>query len=225
MQTEYPVNPIPPVAIALFVVIAGLEAVLSLAAAGMVGGPAGIGWRVAAIEDYGFSPAVWDQIMGAGDRSFDMLKRFVTYPFVHGSFTQALFGAALILALGKFVGEKFHPLAVLVLFFASAIAGAVAFGIFVNQNTPLFGAFPPIYGFIGAYSYVLWLRLGQTGENQLRAFRMIGFLMALQLVFALLFGSQPFWIADIAGFVAGFALSVLLSPGGWAAFVGRVRSR
>ena len=225
MQNEYPVNPIPPVVIALFAVIAVIEAALSLATAGMIGGPVGIGWRVAAIEDYAFSPAVWEQVTVAGNMSFDMLKRFVTYPFVHGSFTQALFGAALVLALGKFVGEVFHPIAVLVLFFASSIAGAAAFGIFVNQNIPLFGAYPPIYGFIGAYSYILWLRLGQTGGNQLQAFRMIGFLMALQLFYALIFGNQPFWIADVAGFVAGFAISIVISPGGWTKFMQRVRSR
>ena len=93
------------------------------------------------------------------------------------------------------------------------------------KNFPLFGAFPPIYGLIGAYTYILWVRLARSGHNQFRAFAMIGFLMALQLVYAVLFGGQPTWVADVAGFVAGFSLSILVAPGGWTAFLRRVRNR
>jgi rhomboid protease GluP len=55
---QNPVNALPPVVVILFLVIAGVEGVLSLADAGLIGGPTGIGWRVAAITDWGFSPAV-----------------------------------------------------------------------------------------------------------------------------------------------------------------------
>ena len=48
---------------------------------------------------------------------------------------------------------------------------------------------------------------------------------SLLVLFGLLFGSQPTWIADVAGFVAGFVLSVLIAPGGWAAFLVRLRKR
>ena len=203
MQTETdtpetPFNAIPPVVIALFVVIVVIEAAVSLAAQGVIGGQAGIGWRIAAIEDYGFSPTVWDLVTEQGNWSFDIIKRFVTYPFVHGSFTHAIFAAVLLLALGKYVGEVFHPIAVLIVFFAATIFAAVIYGILIRENFPLFGAFPPIYGLIGAYTYILWVRLSRSGQNQLRAFRMIGFLMALQLVYALFFGGQPTWVADVA---------------------------
>jgi membrane associated rhomboid family serine protease len=69
----------------------------------------------------------------------------------------------------------------------------------------------------------MWLRLGQLGANQARAFTLIGVLMGLQLVFGLLFGAAPTWVADVAGFVAGFAASVPLSPGGWARLRARLR--
>ncbi len=223
--SESPFNAIPPVVIGLFVVIVLVEAALTLAGRGIIGGQAGIGWRLAAIEDYGFSPAVWDQVTVQGNWSFDIIKRFVTYPFVHGSFTHAIFAAVLLLALGKYVGEVFHPVAVLIVFFAASIFGAVVYGILIRENYPLFGAYPPVYGLIGAYTYILWVRLAKSGQNQLRAFRMIGLLMALQLVYALLFGGQPTWVADVAGFVAGFGLSILVAPGGWPAFLRRVRQR
>jgi hypothetical protein len=65
----------------------------------------------------------------------------------------------------------------------------------------------------------------QTGGPRIAAFRMIGFLLAAQLVFAAIFGGQPTWIADVAGFAAGGVAAVLVAPGGWRAFVARIRAR
>ena len=225
MNNPYPVNPIPPVIIGLCAVILVVEVMLSLAGAGLVGGQQGVGWRLNAADDYGFRHSVWEQFYTRGDWSFDVVKRFVSYIFVHGSFTQTLFGIAILLALGKFVGDVFHPISVLLVFFVPAIVGAAIFGLAVTDDTRLIGVYPADYGLIGAFTYLQWLRLGQMGENQLRAFQMIAFLMAIQLLFALLFGGSPAWIADIAGFVTGLFLSTLLAPGGWSAFMQRMRRR
>ena len=46
-----PVNPLPPAVIVLFLAITGVEVVLSLAEAGLVGGPAAVGWRLALVRD------------------------------------------------------------------------------------------------------------------------------------------------------------------------------
>lgn len=225
MSTEMPVNPLPPVVIALFVAIMLIEAVLSLASQGLIGGAQGVGWRINAVQDYAFSPAVWEQVVERGDWSFDVIKRFVTYPFIHANFTHAVFGAALLLALGKFVGDVFHPLSVLAVFVVSSVVGAVVFGITVQVNLPLIGVYPAVYGMIGAFTYLMWLRLGQMGQNQYRAFQLIGFLMGIQLLFGLLFGGDKGWIADVAGFVTGLLLSPLVAPGGAAAFLRRLRKR
>lgn len=222
---EPPVNPIPPVIILLTLMIALVEGTMTLAEAGFVGGPRGLGWRLAALQDYGFSPAVLDWIMTRGDYSFDLIKRFVTYPFIHGSFTQALFAGALLLALGKFVGDVFRTLPTLIVFFGSAIGGALVFGVLAGGTSPLFSAFTPLYGMIGAYTYVVWLSLGQSGQNQLKAFQMIGFLLGIQLVFGLIFGAGQMWIAEVAGFVFGFGLSVVCAPGGWTALLAKLRTR
>ncbi|MBE0412067.1 rhomboid family intramembrane serine protease [Yoonia sp.] len=225
MQPERALNVIPPVVIALTLLILGVEGLLQLADAGFIGGPQGVGWRLAAIQEYGFSSRVFDRVVMQGDLSFDLLKRFVTYPYVNGQLTQVAFCAALTLALGKFTGEYYGGARVLVVYVASTIFGAIAFGLLASGNYPLFGGFTPVYGLIGAYTYALWLQQAQAGENQLLAFRLIGFLLGIQLVFGLIFGSTPAWIAELAGFVAGFGLSVLLAPGGWASFVSRMRQR
>ncbi|MEN8896620.1 MAG: rhomboid family intramembrane serine protease [Yoonia sp.] len=225
MQQEPVVNPIPPVVIVLCLIVVLVELALSAAAAGMIGGPQGIGWRIAALQDYAFSPLVLDRVIAVGDFSFDLLKRFVTYGFLHASFTHALFAAALLLALGKFVGDVFSGVAVLIVFFGALVFGAIIFGLIAEGPVPLIGLYPAVYGLIGAFTYILWVRLGASGENQVKAFQLIGFLLALQLVFGLFFGSDPSWLAELAGFAFGFVVSIIVAPGGWTALVAKLRER
>ncbi|MDW3117873.1 rhomboid family intramembrane serine protease [Roseovarius pacificus] len=224
-QTDSPVNPIPPVVIALFLAIIVIEAVFSLGTRGMIGGPEAVGWRQGAIQDYGFNAEIFGWMLQNGVWPLEHVKRFITYVFVHGSFTHALFAGVMLLALGKFVGEVFSQWATLLLFVTSAIAGAVVFGLVAPERPWLIGAFPGVYGLIGGFTYLLWLRLGQMGENQARAFSLIGILMVLQLIFGLLFGSNSTWLADVSGFGFGFLLSFFLAPGGWAKIRARIRHR
>ena len=72
---------------------------------------------------------------------------------------------------------------------------------------------------------ILRTKLIAEGAPQYRAFTLIGFLLFIQLVFGVLFGTGPDWIAEIAGFAAGFGLSFLLVPGGWSKLVNRIRQR
>lgn len=224
-QTDSPLNPIPPVVVALFLAIIVIEAVFSLGTRGMIGGPEAVGWRQGAIQDYGFNAEIFGWMLQNGVWPLEHVKRFITYVFAHGSFTHALFAGVMLLALGKFVGEVFSQWATLLLFVTSAIAGAVVFGLVAPERPWLIGAFPGVYGLIGGFTYLLWLRLGQMGENQARAFSLIGILMVLQLIFGLLFGSNSTWLADVSGFGFGFLLSFFLAPGGWAKIRARIRHR
>jgi rhomboid protease GluP len=218
-----PFNPLPPVVVALAVVLMGVEVVLSLAERGIIGGAQGVGWRIAAIEDYGFLGVIVQDYLDRGLMNSDRLMRFVSYPFIHYSFTQTLFSTVFVLALGNMVGRVYRAWAVLAIFFLASFIGAIAFGLVVDRNIALVGAYPGAYGFIGGFTYLLWLQLGTMGEQQLRAFTLIGFLMGIQLFFGLLFGSDPTWVADIAGFTTGLLLAPLMAPGGFAALVKRIR--
>ncbi len=211
-----PVNPLPRVVIALFAVVMGIEALFSLGAQGIIGGPQAIGWRLGAIQGYAFSAEIFQWMLANGRWPGEHLARFVTYPFIHGNFTHALFAGVMLLALGKFVGEVFRGWAVLAVFFGASIGGAAVYGLLAASPIPLLGAFPGVYGLIGAFTYLLWLRLGQEGGPQIRAFTLIAFLMGIQLVFGILFGGSRDWIADLSGFVFGFGLSFVVSPGGFA---------
>lgn len=222
---EPPLNPLPPVVIALFLVIVGIEVVFNLGARGLMGGPQAVGWRLGTLERFAFSAEIFAWMRETGRWPIEHVLRFVSYPFVHASFTHALFAGVMLLALGKMVGEAMGSLAVVLIFFGSAAGGALIYALSIGSSAPLIGAFPAVYGLIGGFTYMLWLRLGQLGENQIRAFTLIGFLLLFQLIFGLLFGANSEWVSDIAGFAIGFALSSVLVPGGWSKLVDRLRQR
>ncbi|WP_425037679.1 rhomboid family intramembrane serine protease [Primorskyibacter sp. S187A] len=222
-QTPSPVNPLPPVVVALFLFMAGIELLFSLGERGILGTPAAVGWRLQAVQDYAFSGDIFDWMLRNGYWPMEHLIRFVTYPFVHTAFTHALFSCVMLLALGKIVGEVLGGWRTLLVFVVSGAGGALFYGLLLDDAMPLVGGFPPIYGLIGAFTYMLWLRLGQVGEQQMKAFSLIGVLLFLQLLFGVLFGGGLDWVADVAAFVCGFGLVVLFTPGGWRSLMARIR--
>ena len=222
---ESPINPLPWVVWVMVLPMAALEAMFSAAEAGLVGGAQGIGWRMAALEDYAVWPAYWRQEWQAGNLDLELLRRFVTYPFFHLNPTHAIFAVVILLAMGKFVGEVFRPASTALVYFASGAVGAVVYASVPLIEQPLMGAYPGDYGLIGAFTFMIWVRLAGTGLNQLRAFTMIGFLLAVQLLFGLLFGGGYEWVADISAFAAGFLLSFIASPGGFQRALARIRQQ
>lgn len=222
---ESPFNALPPVVTVMSLVLFGVECVLQLANRGIVGGAEGVGWRSALATEVAVVPSLFHTMWAQNLWSLEHILRLVTYPIVHADFTHMLFAVVFILALGKLVGEIFSAWAVLVVFFGATVAGAVLYVLLVAENFPLFGAFPGAYGLIGAYTFLMWVHLTNTGGQPTQAFYLIAFLMGIQLLFGLLFGGGFDWIADLAGFAAGFVLSFLVSPGGWARVMAKLRQR
>lgn len=220
-----PLNPLPPVVWLLVLPVLAMEIVVSLGAAGLAGGAQGVGWRLDAVQRFAFSPELARWMWANDVWPWRDVARALTYPLVHGSFTHALFGIVFLLALGKFVGEVFRGWAVLAVVVAATLAGALAYTLAPGIEAPLFGAYPAAFGLIGAFTFILWTRLGAAGANRARAFALIGMLLFVQLVFGALFGAGPAWVAELAGFGAGFLLSFVVSPGGWSRVRDRLRAR
>ena len=208
-----PFNPMPPVVWVLFLILMGIEIVFTLGEQGIIGGAWSVGWRLGAISNYGFSGVAFDWMIKNGQMPFEYAIRCFSYMFLHGSFTAAIFSGVILLAMGKLVGEVMGQLAVIILFVFSGVFGVVIFGLLTDQAW-LIGAYPSVYGLIGAYTFLLWQRVAGQGMQQLTAFRLIGFLMGIQLIFGIFFVTGQDWVAELAGFICGFALSVIVMPGG-----------
>ena len=225
-----PLNPVPWVVWVLALPMIAMEVVVEAGATGLAGGAAGIGWRVQAMQALGFSPDYLRQLLELRQFPPDGYYRLVSYVFVHQSLTQALFVVVILLALGKFVGEVYAWWAVLLTYFAAAAVGAVAYAAVPLAHAGLLGGYPANYGMIGAYTFLLWVRL--AGNGSIRAFRLIGFFMVFQIAVAgigvAVYGAEQgtTWefVADLAGFVTGFALAFVVSPGGWARVLAKLRA-
>lgn len=221
-----PLNPLPWVVWAIALPIIAMEMVVALAAGGLIGGAEGVGWRLQALERFAFSPDYMRYLIEVGQYPLDGMHRLVTYPFVHGNTMHAVFVVVILLALGKMVGEVFRWWAVLLIFFGSGAAAATIYTLILpDVHQPLVGGYPAVYGLIGGFTFLLWVKLAAVGANRYRAFSLIGFLLGVQLVFGLIFGGGWEWVADIAGFVAGFLMSFVISPGGFARVLDKVRQR
>ena len=222
---QSPFNAIPPAVLLLAGVMAGVEIAFQAGEAGFVGGPGSIGWRLEAVRSYGFLDPIWDWMLSNGRAPMDHLIRLLTYPFIHASLTHAAFAVVIVLAIGKSVGEIYSAVSVLLTFFGASIFAAAAYGTVMTTQAPLFGGYPGAYGLIGAFTYLLWIRLEAVGENSMRAFTLIAVLMGLQLIYGIMFGPDPTWFADLMGFVAGFGLAFVVRPGGWTRLLSRLRQR
>ncbi len=229
---EPPVNPLPPLAVAIAGAVFVIEVIFLAGARGLVGGPGAVSWRRDSLLEYGFSDVAFDRMLQLGVWDWDAVMRMFTYSFVHYGMAQVLFLCVLVLALGKWVGEQLPQWTIVVVFFVGAVTGALAYGLMLDTPMVLVGGFPGAYGLIGAFTFLLWVRLADSGGPQARAFILIGALVAIQLVFGLVGGAltgggamSRDWVADLGGFAAGFAVTLLLSPGGWARTVARIRRR
>ncbi|NNE88749.1 MAG: rhomboid family intramembrane serine protease [Silicimonas sp.] len=218
-------NTLPPAVVALALSMFAVEIFFWLGEAGIIGGDEAIGWRTLAIRELGFFPPLIPWMIETGNWAPEHLLRFVSYLFLHWGFTSAIFSIVILLAMGKLVGEVFGNLAVLILFFACGFFGALIFAGLAGSERPLVGAFPSVYGLIGAYTFLLWVRFGHMGQNQYQAFTLIGFLMGIQLFFAIFFQVGSDWIADIAGFTLGFFIAPFLVKGALRQMLNRLRQR
>lgn len=231
---ESPLNPVPAAVWALVLPIIACEALFGLAQAGLVGGGApgaGLAMRQIAVERTAYIPELVLRLWQMKVFLLDQSWRVLTYAFVHMSLMDAVFVVVFCLALGNMIANQFRPVAVIALFFGSAIGGALVYTLVAGllpqfRFQPLIGGYPAVYGFVGAFTFLLWTRLGQENANRMRAFTLIGMLLLFQLVFGILFQTgNTTWIAEIAGFAAGFALSFVLIPGGVARVMRQIRQR
>lgn len=221
-----PLNPLPWVVWAIALPIIALELVVALAAGGILGGAEGVGWRLQALERFAFSPDYMRYLIEVGQYPPDGMHRLITYPFVHGTTMHAVFVVVILLALGKMVGEVFRWWAVLLTFFGSGAIAALVYALVLPEvRQPLIGGYPAVYGLIGGFTFLLWVKLAAVGANRYRAFSLIGFLLGVQLIFGLVFGGGWEWVADIVGFVTGFLMSFVISPGGFSRVLDKVRQR
>jgi hypothetical protein len=210
--SRYPFNPLPPLFAGLVLLILGIEAAFQLGSRGIIGDAGALGWRVTAQRDWGFSATLFQSAMQTGRLWPDVLTRALSYPFIDVATTPVLMGSAILLAIGTSVARASGVLVQAAVLVAATLAGALAFGATVGSDVLLTGVFPAVYGLIGFHTWTLFAAATDR-KGRLMAFRLVAFLIFLQVLGWVLAGGRTLIVADLAGFATGFVLAVLIGPG------------
>ena len=139
---------------------------------------------------------------------------FVTHAFLHGSLLHLVMNTVVFLGLGSYVARGIGTLRFLVLFFLTAIAGALVFAMMSDAAGPMVGASGALFGVMGALKF--WERryILETGAPSNRFWGTIIGLIILNAVLAFYYpgGGSLAWQAHLGGFLAGYLLAPVIAP-------------
>lgn len=208
-------NPLPGFVWLLILVLAGIEAVLALGGLGLIGAPQGIGWRLEAVQRVAFSGAIQDWMLETRRAPPRHLLRYLGYVFVQPGTLATVFVLAMLAGLGKAIGEGLGTPTLIAAALLPPVLAAAIFGLILGDHELawLIGAWPMVFGLVGAFTWLLWQRAQGDPAGQRRAFGLMGVLMLARFAFGLLAEAGHGWIADLAAFGLGFGLAALMAPG------------
>lgn len=190
-------TPLPRSLLALFFFIAAIELVLTAADAGYLADPrCGCGCCARAPSGsllHGAQPLYPAQ----------PVTMFVSHALLHGGFLHMAMNMAILLALGRFVGDRYGAGAILPIFFVGAVAGGAAFGLLSHSPVPMVGASGAVFAFLGVWTVWDFRRHRAAGVSASPVWRRVAVLVGINVVM----------YVGLGGTLAGRRISAAFSPG------------
>jgi len=206
------INPLPPIILIITLLIVLVEIIFQIAEVRILSDFSNGITRNNIVFRYAFFGSLQDWMISNLSLEWSLVLRYFTFPFIHFNFLQAIIAMVMFLALGKMVYEVYSGFSFLILIIVSSFTGAFFYGLLLNDEFPLVGAFPAIYGLIGAYTYLLWISMKFLGARSANAFILIAVLLGIQIIFKVVFNGSNDWVADLFGFLTGFIFASLIRP-------------
>ena len=171
--------------------------------------------RGQAVVSFGFWPGQVEIQVDDGSFGFLDMFAFVTYPFIHLSAVNAVFSILFVLVVHRFVLGLVREVSCLAIFLGSSAFGALGYYFFAGIDFPLIGASPGYLGLFGVAAAIAVLIGRSAGESSLNPIArtvliLPALLIGFEVIASLLFGGRSRWVADLAGFSAGFLLAPLV---------------
>ncbi len=198
-------KPLPPSLILLVGVIAAIELVLSAADAGLLADPT---LRARLLR----TGAFWTQLLHGETPIFaaQPYTMFLSHALLHGGFAHMAMNMVMLLALGRFVSDRYGPGVILPLFFVGAVAGGAAYGLLASGGAPMVGASGADFAFIGVWSVWDYRRHRAAGVPPNPVYTRIAVLAGLNVVMFFWLDGMLAWEAHLGGFIAGCVYGFVL---------------
>lgn len=190
---------------ALLAVMVGIEAILQMSDAGLIGTPR---WRGLA---YGYG-AFWPGLLGGWQPNYGAqpVLMFATYALLHADLGHLLGNGITLILLGLLVVERVGLRGFWIVALSAALGGALGFWALASGPRPMVGASGLLFGLAGALTVWEGARLLRRGKSLAPVLQVAGGLVALNVLMWISTGGNLAWQAHLAGFLAGAAVAVLL---------------
>lgn len=193
-----PQRPLPRALVALVLFMVAVELLFQAAEIGLVG-DGSLRYRVYA------AGAFWAALFHGAEPLFSLqpVTMFVSHALLHGGLLHLAMNMAILLGLGRLIGERYGESAILPLFLLSAIAGGASFALINASDVPMVGASGAVFGFLGVWTAWDWHRHRAYGLSTSPVVRRALALILVNVVFLLGFAGDIAWEAHLGGYLAG----------------------
>lgn len=200
-----PHRPLPRALLVLVLVIAAIECLLSASDAGWIPDPTLRGRFLQ-------TGAFWTPLLHGAEPIFALqpYTMFLSHALLHGSLLHMVMNMAILLALGRFVADRYGDGVILPLFLVGAVGGGAAYALLSTSPVPMVGASGADFAFIGVWSVWDLRRHRAAGVSAQPVWVRIGVLAALNVAMYIGLGGMLAWQAHLGGFLAGCAFGVVL---------------
>lgn len=139
---------------------------------------------------------------------------FITHGFLHGGLLHLAFNMITLRSLGRVVIDRIGPGSFLTLYFASMVGGAAAYAVMSTNGQPMVGASGALFGLAGALTAWQWVAQPNTRSSIRATWKLITFLLGINLLMYLVFSGGVAWQTHIGGMLVGWFVGLLLDRDG-----------
>lgn len=180
-----------------------VEAVLFLSDLGVLPPP---NLRILAY-DYG---AFWPGLLNDWTPNYSLqpVAMFLTYGFLHGGVVHLALNMVTLWSLGRIVIARAGVAGFLWIYVVSQVVGAAVFALLSRGGLPMVGASGALFGLAGAIGAWIWLSRPDTRASFRATRRLLGGLVAINILMYIAFAGRLAWETHLGGFIAGWAVAV-----------------
>ncbi len=202
-------RPVHPLLWGIVGVMVAAELLFSAVEAGLLGPALG---RMQAFTLFAFWDSLFEAARSGQAFHAQVVWTPVTHAFLHAGWLHLAMNAAAFLGLGHMISSHAGIGALLRLFVASAVAGALLYGLISDFWGPMVGASGVVFGCLGLITSWQEQALRRRGLDRSPIWARIVGLVAINALLDLAMGGLLAWEAHLGGFLAGWVMAYSLRP-------------